>query len=141
MLPLSIHNPFTWTVQNSVERLTIGFNDIPSWITLDDLLNRLCLQENDGSIWRLKSHTPIIWDSVAGAVTYSNEFVISDWISGSGIYYIDFNHDLNTLYTSVEIREGNSIIRADLSTIDANRVRITVPSNPDLRFNGSITIK
>jgi len=68
-------------------------------------------------------------------------FSIDDWEQTEGYYYININHNLNSLYTIVEILELNKVVYVDkIETIDQNTIRIYVPSEPDLRFNGSALI-
>ncbi len=64
------------------------------------------------------------------------------WILNGDLYYKDLNHNLNTLYPSITIRENNQnvIITHEVESVNSNTLRLYVPSNPDCRFNGYITI-
>ena len=74
--------------------------------------------------------------------SYTDSFLISDWVNASNIYYtLTFTHNLNMLIPQVELYEGNYSVRVDkVELIDANSVKIYVPFSPDGRFNGSVII-
>ena len=70
--------------------------------------------------------------------TYYSTFAIEDWVSGAGIYSIDFNHDLSTVKTIIEVRDSLSKVLCDTITVSNMITKIQIPS--DNRFSGSITI-
>jgi hypothetical protein len=74
----------------------------------------------------------------SGIKTYYSTFAIEDWVSGAGIYYINFNHDLQTIKTIVEVKESTSKVLCDVITVSNMITKIQIPY--DQRFIGNITI-
>ena len=72
------------------------------------------------------------------AEAFEDDFLISDWVAGAGIWYIEFEHGLDTLNTNVIVREGTGVVFVDTITINTNITRIQIPA--DFRFDGSIKI-
>jgi len=74
-------------------------------------------------------------------VGYELDFIISDWILSGDNYIIDIQHNLDSYYSVVEIRENLRIVFTDeVVNVDQNSLQIYVPADPDLRFDGSIKI-
>jgi hypothetical protein len=73
--------------------------------------------------------------------SFSEEFVIADWVVSGDYYTLDFEHSLNTTTPVIQVSEDDSIKTSVISeVIDADTVRLFVPLNPDLRFDGFISI-
>jgi hypothetical protein len=71
---------------------------------------------------------------------YKKTFIVADWVL-SGDYYISVPHLLNTLVPNVTVRDStDSVMVNQVEVVDANNVRIWVPSTPNLRFIGSVAV-
>ena len=98
---------------------------------------------NNG-LYRLKSlpYTDLNnWEQLGtGGSTSSfiRDFIVSDWINAGGVYYIDFDHDLNQSRVSSEIFKGSNKVFVDTVIINSNRLRIQ--TQYDAIFDGSIKI-
>jgi len=77
------------------------------------------------------------WKKI-GADSFEDDFLISDWVAGAGVWYIEFEHGLDTLNTNVTVKEGTGVVFLDIITINTNTIRIQMPA--DFRFDGSIKI-
>jgi hypothetical protein len=77
----------------------------------------------------------------AQGTSFDDEFLIADW-SVSGAYYIlDIVHSLNSTDPVVQIRKDGRIIQVDsVENVDADTTRLKVPVDPDLRFDGVVSI-
>lgn len=66
----------------------------------------------------------------------------NNWVLNGDMYYKDINHNLNTLHPSITIREDNKniIITHEVKSMSNNVLRLYVPSEPDCRFNGYISL-
>ena len=80
-----------------------------------------------------------------GKVGKSFPFTIPDWILFSGNYILDFYHDFDNDKLQIEIFRDISGV---LKQVDVNesgpdgliKARISVPADPDLRFDGRANI-
>lgn len=99
------------------------------------------LKGNDGTadkkIKTLPDGTLIV--SLANS-SFSDVFIVGDWVL-DGDYYILMNHLLGTLNPGVVIRDSNNqVVVNEVEIIDSNNLKIWVPSVPDLRFDGTISL-
>jgi len=73
--------------------------------------------------------------------SFSLSFEVADWQVSGDNYYIDVVHNLDSVNPTVEVRENDKIVFVyDISNVDENTTRIIVPSQPDLRFIGDVSI-
>lgn len=96
-------------------------------------------EQTDGTQW-YKKEKPNVWETIGSPEPFYQQFTISDWISGAGAYYIEFLHEFNAP-VSVYVREGNKEVSVETYSVSNNIEKISVPNEPDLRFEGSILIK
>jgi len=61
----------------------------------------------------------------------------TDWVTMSGGFYVEFNHNLNAPVSSEISRSGEKLL-ANTTQVDLNNLRIIVPY--DYRFSGQIKI-
>jgi len=67
-------------------------------------------------------------------------FEIADWILEND-YYILLRHYLGSLNPLVLVRDSEDEVKTHkVEIVDSNTVKIWVPSQPDLRFNGSVSV-
>ena len=66
-------------------------------------------------------------------------FTVADWTVTAGGYYIDFVHGFQSDVKS-ELKSGTKKVHAQTVSISNIIERIFVPSDPDLRFEGTIII-
>jgi hypothetical protein len=68
-------------------------------------------------------------------------FDIGDWILSGNNYELSIVHNLNTLIPVSNIVNNSQIIMVnEITIIDENTIKLSVPMVPDLRFSGSIGI-
>lgn len=67
------------------------------------------------------------------------EFEIADWASVGDTYTLNVNHQLGG-YGIIEIYHGDQIVGVKAQRVDDNNILLTVPVDPDLRFDGRIII-
>lgn len=73
--------------------------------------------------------------------SYHYEFTAIEWMISGDLYQIEIAHNLNTLFPITEIKEGTKTVYChEVEVIDKNNIRITIPTDPDLRFSGSLAI-
>lgn len=73
--------------------------------------------------------------------SFSENFLVADWVLDGDIYRLDIVHSLNCTNPVVEIREDGAIIQVNsIENVDTDTIRIRVPSTPDLRFDGTISV-
>lgn len=75
-----------------------------------------------------------------GAVSVTN-FVIADWVLNGSDYEIEITHNLNTSTPDVRVYRNNEEIFTNYATVvNSNIILISVPMEPDLRFDGVVSI-
>jgi hypothetical protein len=76
-------------------------------------------------------------------VGYTHDFIQADWAGPSlGYYSILLTHSLETSLIEIEVLDiGSQPVEINREIIDTNQISIKVPSDPDLRFDGTIWIK
>ena len=66
---------------------------------------------------------------------------IADWNLSSDLYYVTIAHNLNSLAPAVKIFESSNLVHVHrIEVVDANTVRLWIPSDPDLRFDAKASI-
>lgn len=79
--------------------------------------------------------------SGGSSASYDVDFLIADWSLDSTYYILDVVHSLNSNNPSVTVRKSNGIIQVDSTeNVDENTIRLKVPSTPDLRFDGTVSV-
>lgn len=74
------------------------------------------------------------------ALAYNVTFLVADWLLNLD-YYINIPHSLNTYNPVVSVRDSTDSVSVHREEIvDNNNIRIWVPSSPDLRFAGKISV-
>jgi len=69
------------------------------------------------------------------------EFLSSDWILESGNYYLDIQHNLESIDVFGNVWDAYEIVNVDRMTVrNTNTVRLYVSYNPDCRFDGKIIV-
>lgn len=73
-------------------------------------------------------------------IDFSQAFTIGDWVLDSD-WFILVNHALDSLNPSAIIRDSdNQAMVNRIEIVDNNNIKIWVPSVPDLRFDGIISL-
>lgn len=77
---------------------------------------------------------------IPSGTAYTTQFVLGDWIL-AGDYYLPVPHPLGSLNPVVVIRDSNDSILVNQVEVESDAlIKIWVPSNPDLRFDGIISL-
>jgi hypothetical protein len=72
---------------------------------------------------------------------FSLDFLIADWSVSGGYYILDIVHSLNSESLVVEIRKDGKIVEVDsIENVDADTIRLSVPADPNLRFDGTVSV-
>ena len=90
-------------------------------------------------------------DRVLGIVRESDEGIFDgfkkftikkdDWVLLDGLYYITINHNLNSKFPQVQISEQDQqVFVHETESVDNNNIRLWVTSDPDLRFDGEVSV-
>ena len=80
-------------------------------------------------------------DSILEARGFKDAFVTTDWTLDGNLYYLEVLHSLEETAPAVEIYEGTDQVHVQrIERIDSNTIKLYIPSTPDLRFEGQITI-
>ena len=80
-----------------------------------------------------------IWNVIEGTSNkFSASFTEEDWIQNENIYYIVFQHNLNSEYVIVQVYDENKkqVIMEEIQVIDENNVRVVSTE----KFNGFIVV-
>jgi hypothetical protein len=68
-------------------------------------------------------------------------FELEDWEADGENYSISIEHDLGCSFPVVELREDDLIVNIHrVETIDQDIIKLVIPSDPDLRFDGTVSI-
>ena len=71
---------------------------------------------------------------------YTKVFTAADWVVDVD-WYILINHSLGTLNPCVVIRDSHDAVVVNaVEIVDSDNLKIWVPSIPDLRFDGTISL-
>lgn len=108
--------------------------------TTDDL--RYVVAEENFYRWTGSAWIP----QQPGTGKYIDQFVIADFVSNSGEYWLEYNEathqkGVNPVVQVLELTAGQySSVITTIEITNAGIVRIRVPQSPDLRFDGKIII-
>lgn len=72
----------------------------------------------------------------------NSQFDITSWVlDENGVdYKFVVDHQLNTLYPTVEVRQNDVIVFCRVVVIDSNKIKLQVSMDPDLRFIGKVNV-
>lgn len=81
-------------------------------------------------------------EAVSSGGSYSQNFIIDEWIAQGGIFVLDIQHNLESEIITYEIWENglNNVDVDRVEIISTNRIRLKTALSPDCRFSGTINI-
>lgn len=78
-------------------------------------------------------------DNTGLSKSFQTSFIIDDWEIDGDEYILNVNHDLGG-YGIIEVYHNDQIVRVQIERVDDNIIKLLVPTNPDLRFDGRVII-
>jgi len=81
------------------------------------------------------------WQTPSSVPFFELNFTIGDWVLNGSNWELDVPHNLNSISTIVEVRENDFIVYVNhVETTTLNNIKLSVPDDPDLRFNGKVKV-
>ena len=115
-------------------------NETPTEVEIIEQKTEVEVQETNQIVNVIESKTSVEVGQCGWIVPdHKKEFDTSDWVLSGEYYELEVQHQLGK-NPNVEIYDSSNSVRTLVQLIDENTIKLKVPAEPDLRFQGTIKL-